>query len=220
MKIIIAFVLICVALLAHLYSVEATYGFDLSYFQGAVSVNAFQCLKNSGYNFGILEGTAGNSGSVNPHLGTILHNAHAAGIPYVDVYVFLNFHKGNPKGQVQEVINIIKSSGVNFNGMIWHDIEGSQYWGSCAANQQFLREAVQQVAGSGIKQGIYSSASQWGPIMCGATEFSNLPLWYAHYDGTPSFSDFRPFGGWSKPAIKQFQGTTNLCGTSIDKDFY
>jgi len=32
---------------------------------------------------------------------------------------------------------------------------------------------------------------------------SNRQLWYAHYDNNPSFSDFSPFGGWSKPAIKQ-----------------
>jgi hypothetical protein len=24
-------------------------------------------------------------------------------------------------------------------------------------------------------------------------------LWYARYDGEPSFSDFRSFGGWTKP---------------------
>jgi len=58
------------------------------------------------------------------------------------------------------------------------------------------------------------------PIMCGTTRFSNLPLWYAHYDGSPSFSDFVPFGGWGRPVMKQYQGTTGVCGTSIDLDFY
>ena len=32
---------------------------------------------------------------------------------------------------------------------------------------------------------------------------AKYPLWYAHYDNNPSFSDFTPFGGWTKPAIKQ-----------------
>ena len=27
-------------------------------------------------------------------------------------------------------------------------------------------------------------------------KFSQLPLWYAHYDKNPSFSDWQPFGGW------------------------
>ena len=29
---------------------------------------------------------------------------------------------------------------------------------------------------------------------------------YAHYDASPSFSDFVSFGGWTKPAIKQYAG--------------
>lgn len=35
---------------------------------------------------------------------------------------------------------------------------------------------------------------------------------YAHYDNNPTFSDFVPFGGWSKPAIKQYVGDATLCG--------
>ena len=45
-------------------------------------------------------------------------------------------------------------------------------------------------------------------------------LWYAHYDNSPSFSDFAAFGGWTKPNIKQFQGDTTLCGAGVDKNFY
>jgi hypothetical protein len=45
-------------------------------------------------------------------------------------------------------------------------------------------------------------------------------LWYAHYDNSASFSDFAAFGGWTKPAIKQFQGDTTLCGAGVDKNFY
>ncbi|MDP2434537.1 MAG: hypothetical protein Q8P67_02215 [archaeon] len=33
-------------------------------------------------------------------------------------------------------------------------------------------------------------------------------------DGVASFSDFSPFGGWTKPNIKQYQGTTSLCSAS------
>jgi hypothetical protein len=45
-------------------------------------------------------------------------------------------------------------------------------------------------------------------------------LWYAHYDDNPSFSDFAAFGGWAHPSIKQFAGTTSLCGAGVDKNFY
>ena len=43
---------------------------------------------------------------------------------------------------------------------------------------------------------------------------------YAHYDGNPSFSDFKPFGGLSSPAIKQYKGTTSYCGASIEENYY
>jgi len=63
----------------------------------------------------------------------------------------------------------------------------------------------------------------WQTIMGGVHNCPGVgshPLWYAHYDNSPSFSDFKAFGGWSKPAIKQFQGTTSICGASVDKNFY
>ena len=43
---------------------------------------------------------------------------------------------------------------------------------------------------------------------------------YAHYDDDPSFGDFYSFGGWSQPAIKQYQGDASVCGVDIDKDWY
>ena len=184
---------------------------------------------------------------------------------------------------------------------VWMDIESTSSWSSsCSDNQSWLSQAISQVEsmynGCGLSTcvGIYSSSSQWSPIMCDTTEFSNHQLWYAvsqdparsfcseliwvplnvlllrcgsttvcrtcffHFnycltqrnellldsvaytDNNPSFSgkiekilihvcngcrligsaDFQPFGGWSKPAMKQYAGTTNICGTSIDKDYY
>lgn len=51
------------------------------------------------------------------------------------------------------------------------------------------------------------------------TGLNSHPLWYAHYDGKQSFSDFTSFGGWSKPHMKQFQGDTTLCGAGVDKNY-
>ena len=38
--------------------------------------------------------------------------------------------------------------------------------------------------------------------MCGSTKFSKYQLWYPHYDGKQTFSDFKKFGGFSQPSIK------------------
>lgn len=53
-------------------------------------------------------------------------------------------------------------------------------------------------------------------------KFTDVPLWYAHYDNVASFSDWSSvsFGGWSKPAIKQYKGDTTLCGAGVDLNFY
>jgi GH25 family lysozyme M1 (1,4-beta-N-acetylmuramidase) len=96
-----------------------------------------------------------------------------------------------------------------------------QYWSSTASNNvNFLTSMVNEGKAKGYSIGIYSSASQWNPIMGGSTKFASYPLWYAHYDGKASFSDFSAFGGWTKPAIKQYAGTTSICSASIDKNYY
>jgi len=43
---------------------------------------------------------------------------------------------------------------------------------------------------------------------------------YAHYDESKSFGDFSPFGGWSKPSIKQYAGDATVCGAGVDLNWY
>lgn len=46
------------------------------------------------------------------------------------------------------------------------------------------------------------------------------PLWYPHYDGSPSYSDFVPFGGWTSPSMKQFAGDSWICNVEVDQNWY
>lgn len=79
---------------------------------------------------------------------------------------------------------------------------------------------VNTLEGQGHDIGFYTSKSQWTPIAGSNSEFSNYPLWYPHYDSSPSFSDFKPFDGWTSPVIKQFEGDVTLCGVGIDKNWF
>jgi hypothetical protein len=65
------------------------------------------------------------------------------------------------------------------------------------------------------------------------------PLWYAHYDNLPAFTDFASFGGWKTPYAKQvhsapppsppyllrsdvwqYAGDVSICGGfDVDKDY-
>ena len=216
------FTLGCVAVLlcVNIHTCLAVAGIDLSYFQGDVSQASWNCLKQSGKSFAVIQAQLG-SGTINPYVANNIKRAKAAGIDYVDVYIFPDINR-DPAEQVQATINFINQNGAgNLFGEIWLDIEGPQYWTSnCNTNIAFLSKMVNAARATGHKVQIYTSASQWNPIMCGSTAFSGMQLWYAHYDSNPSFGDFSPFGGWSHPAIKQYQGTTSMCGTEVDLDFY
>ncbi|EFC38524.1 predicted protein [Naegleria gruberi] len=173
---------------------NATLGLDLSYFQGDVSQSSWNCLKQSGREFAIIQAQL-STGRVNPYVANDINRAKAAGIKYVDIYIFPNINE-DAAAQVQNTVNFIKSNGATF-GQIWLDIEGPQYWtNNCQTNVNFISRMVNAGRATGYPVHIYSSHSQWQPITCGSTAFSNLQLWWAYYDNNASFDNFQSFGGW------------------------
>ena len=116
--------------------------------------------------------------------------------------------------------------------MIWIDFETNPSsncgWGNdFVSNCQFMEDLVADLKAEGKSVGIYASHYMWTQIMGTATycsKFTQYPLWYAHYDNLKSFEDYAklPFGGWTKPAIKQFDDGQHqkICGLTIDQDWY
>jgi len=135
------------------------------------------------------------------------------------VYMFPCPTCGNAAGQVQSCVQNLRNKGVKY-GMLWFDIEGPQYWMGEAANREFFSALVAEGRAMGVNCGVYSSASQWNPIFGAWNGGSGLPLWYAHYDGNPSFSDFSPFAGWGIPAMKQYNGNVDVCSFDVDQNWY
>ena len=126
---------------------------------------------------------------------------------------------------------MIKGMGSANYGQIWLDIEtnpssGCSWSGySAASNCAYVTELVNAVRTAGRSVGIYSSYYMWEDIMgsaqaCTTHGVNGVPIWYAHYDGNPSFGDFKTFGGFKKPGMKQFKGDTTLCGVDVDISFY
>jgi len=202
----------------------ATLGVDVS---SPVGPSAWTCLKNNGYVFGIIR-CYESGGSVDPNCPHTIYNAWDGGAAHVDIYMFPDPSKGNPEGQVTTLLNYLAGYNIHNRGtppgsygMLWFDIEGTQYWQSSQSeNQAFFNGLVSAGRSAGISMGVYTSKSQWEPIMGNWAGGSSLPLWYAHYDNNPSFSDFSPFGGWSRPSIKQYLGTSSVCGAGVDKNWY
>lgn len=203
-----------VILLLGLSAVSATSGTDVS---SAVSSSAYTCLKNNGYVFTIIRGYQ-SFGQVDPNVVQNIKNARAGGQADVDVYLFPCVSCGNPAGQAQTLVNAIK--GQNY-GMIWIDIEVYQWSSSQSANQGFITTMASTLHNLGQSVGIYTSYYNWQSIVgLGWTGVSQYPLWYAHYDNNPSFSDFTSFGGWSRPSIKQYNGSSTICGVGVDLNWY
>ena len=199
----------------------ATKGVDYS---TAQSLATHQCWKNNVISLAIPRAWR-SQGDFDSNAIYNVRNARSAGIPYVDIYMF----PCAGKSAVNQVADLVsKMSGENY-GQIWLDIETnpstgcgwSSYTG--ASNCQFVTDLVNAVKYHGRVPGIYSNYYMWESIMGSAGScpgLGNIPLWYAHYDGVASFSDWRNFGGWTKPNIKQYIGDTTLCGAGVDYSWY
>jgi hypothetical protein len=209
---------LAICLVACFAVATATLGVDVSQ---ATSESAFRCLKSDGYDFAVVR-VYQSTGHHDPNGAQSIINARNAGIAYVDGYIFPCPKCGNPEGQVNDTIEHLHAEGAKF-GMLWLDIEGASYWHtSTSENVNFIEGMVSALNAHGINWGVYSGKYQWDPITGGWTGCSSRPVWYAHYDGKASYSDWSSlsFGGWAKPNIKQFEGDKSACGVGIDKDWY
>jgi GH25 family lysozyme M1 (1,4-beta-N-acetylmuramidase) len=195
----------------------AVLGVDVS---SEVTEASFKCLKSDGYTFAVMR-CYQSLGRVDPNCATTIKNAWAGGMEHVDAYIFPCHSCGNGGKQVNDTVDYLKKNDVKF-GMLWFDIEGpGVYWGSSQeANAKFFEEMVEAAKHKDVKFGVYTSKSQWVPIMGSYSGGSKYPLWYANYDKVESFADFSAFNGWEKPSIKQFEGSVSVCSAGVDKNWY
>jgi len=189
----------------------------------AITPTAANCFRSGGYSYVIPRGYR-STGSVDTAVCTSIVNAHNAGIPTKDTYMFpCPTCSKSAAQQMSELVNYLKTNCPSqWSGRIWLDIEGSQYWfSSVTSNQNWYKQLKDSCGTYGVRCGVYSSASQWSAIFgtLGFVYGNELPLWYAHYDNNPSFSDFSPFGGWTKPYAKQFAGDTTVCSMGVDLNY-
>jgi len=210
------FSLALVALAACFAVSYATIGVDVSQLYG---VSAWQCLKKNGYKFAIVRCYC-STGNPDKNCAQSVANAWSGGMEHVDIYMFPCPQCGNAKGQVQALWNHAKN--IKY-GQMWLDIEGSEYWlGSTSKNRAFMNDlanAAKEIFGSKLG-GIYTNKHQWDTLMGSWNAWSSLRLWWCYWDNSASWSSWSSFGGWTKPAIKQYTGTSSVCGMGVDHDYY
>ena len=190
-----------------------------------MSLSSAQCLHTNGWTT-VIARAWHSSGTVDTAACTSLNNAKSAGILNRDVYMFpCPTCSSSASTQLNSMVTYLKNNcAAAWSTMIWLDIEGSQYWtGSYANNKTFYQNLVNACnSRTDVRCGIYSSYYQWESLFGTATGYcydQSKQLWYAHYDGVRSFSDFVSFGCWTSPWAKQYQGTTTLCSQGVDLDY-
>ncbi|KAN0026133.1 hypothetical protein ACTFIV_007115 [Dictyostelium citrinum] len=188
-----------------------------------ISDSQWSCLAESNQRVIIQVWSGGDQ--YNSNISSVVAAAEQAGFENIDLYAFLCSEcDGNypASSAIQSLASSLKTDGINFN-MLWIDVEQCDgCWGSEDDNANYVQEAVETAQGLGMFVGVYSSEGEWPQTVGNLTALTSYPLWYAHYDDNPSFSDssFYEFGGWTSPTMKQYVGNTNQCGVSVDLDFY
>jgi hypothetical protein len=220
---VICLIALCVGLFAVANAQQTfSYGADIS---TSVTTATLQCLKTSSPAINYIIFRAGRStGSPDPEAPQNLNNAIAAGYTSdnLGVYIFpCPRCASTGAAQVSAMMNSLISANVGSTfSTIWLDIEGGDlYWLSTSAeNQAFFNSMLTQAQTylPTYKIGIYSSNSQWSPIVGSSFSAAQFPIWYAQYNSFQNFGDFTPFSGWSVPAIHQYAGDATVCNTDMD----
>jgi hypothetical protein len=182
------------------------------------SVPTLQCLMSQMNFVSAIPRGYRSVGAVDFDMPSNVANAHVAGFTNIDVYMFpCPTCPKTGAEQFDELVNYIKANNVDI-GMIWIDIEGPQYWKGQDFNIQFFQSILSRAVALKSNIGIYSSKYQWNSLFgAGYKTPAQYPLWYAHYDGNPSCSDWPVFGGFQKASLKQYIGDyTQFCNTDID----
>jgi len=185
------------------------------------SGSVWSCLISNGISFAVVEAWNGGFG-YGSNTAACVSGAWNAGFAHVDVYAFMcNQCNNDPKQSISTLVQDLQADSVQF-GTLWMDVEQcSGCWSDTASSCNFVEEAVAQAQSMGITVGVYSSSYEWGATVgSSCTSLSNLPLWYAHYDGQANFNDAwaYQFGGWTSPSMKQY-ADSGPC-TSVDVSWY
>lgn len=188
---------------------QAPFAVDVSMWEGTLAQSEMDCFWTSGVRH-VVVGT-----QVEQIAREQLAMAVARGMT-VDAYVYLYWDR-DVGAQVEEAFKRVSGFPI---GRMWLDVE--QAPGGLGANA--LIAAVQGGVDActthvGVGCGIYTGPGFWKTYMNDTKSLSNVPLWYAKYNYRTSLSDWTTehFGGWAKPAAKQW-AEQPLCGVGVDKD--
>lgn len=140
--------------------------------------------------------------------------AVAAGMR-VEAYIYL-YMAGDAGEQVAQAVRSLEGVPVARWWLDAEDVESPEL--TVPQRRTFLHVCVSLLQARKVPVGIYTGRWWWVPNMGDYEGFAPLPLWNSWYDGDPD-TDGLPYGGWTDSTIEQYQGTTELCGQSVDLNY-
>ncbi|KAI8138492.1 glycoside hydrolase superfamily [Fennellomyces sp. T-0311] len=185
---------------------------------------SFECAHNQGY-----EGAAigcYEEGESLSHCPRNYFQARSRGFKDVDLSLRPCAHRAckSPEAQVTEFTTFANRNKMGYR-YLWLHVEDGNWW-SPGGNRRTLEDfkaALDAASETTLwKWGIKTSQAEW-KMITGSTDWvldGNVPLWYSNYDGSPSFEDFTPFGGWTTPFSKQYAKDSSFCDATFSESYY
>jgi len=172
----------------------------------------FQCLRKSGIQSVLVDCLY--TGRVDPECSKKVSDAWANGMDFVDIYMMPCFSCKTPKEQIQLLHDHLAANGTKFR-YLWVHVSDKYGWSPRKSeNVAFMKELLSAI-GEYFKDqfgGIRTNKDEWFSIMGLWHGCKKYSLWWYSFDHVASFSNWKSFGGWKKPAMKLYTGNENYCG--------
>ncbi|KAI1730201.1 lysozyme-like protein 5 [Ditylenchus destructor] len=214
-------------LLSTKFSTGCQYGLDTT---AVVSSDSFSCLKNSNpaYTFFLgrllqSDGSVDNTGVqniVNARTGGLTEGTYLVD-GYLSPCVSANQTCKSGSDQAADAINNLNQGGGKI-GRGWIQVFAKDNWpASQTSNQQFITAMANQISAQGAQVGIQTSESDWSTVVGNWTGASQYQLWWAEINGIADYIGFESFGGWTTPAIHQFNANQALpCSVAGNQNWF
>ncbi|CAB3398696.1 unnamed protein product [Caenorhabditis bovis] len=214
------------ALAAPLEDVAYAYAVD---FAVPASLPQLQCLKSARYATVFVRGfNPAGKGSFDANSVTTIRNAYSAGLG-IEVYVTPQpASKLTGAQQLDAVYQGLTKNSIVVRSM-WLQVTSPANWpGSVSSHVNFISSFVSGAKKYGLTVGIYTNQYDWSQITGNWKSLDrNTLLWYWHVLGggvtgetTPTFDDFRPFGPFAHPSVKQFAQVETICQLTVNRNVY
>jgi len=213
-------------------TVTRTYGLALDV-KVELSTDAISCLKNASYAITFVEVySPENGGQPNGNAKNSIVNAHNAKVG-VEIYVQPNVSFATaktPEQQFDAMKKHLQDNRISF-GAVWLVVSQPTSWSNnTQTNIQFINSYLGKARAAKHYVGIRTSWYDWYLITnqyAGVQNNGSVMLWYWNTLGIGptavtdrDFSDFRQFGGWRSPTVKQYGIVEEVCGVPVNRDTF